>query len=523
MSVARAVRRILALVVALVAVGLAWPASAGAHATLQESRPANEEILSAGPEQVSLRFDEPVTVVGSGLRVFGPDGGRVDRGRAEADGATIGIDVDAAQRGTYTMSWRVLSEDGHNLSGSFVFHVGEKTGAVDIDDSQDPVTSGWGAAGRFLGFAGAMVLLGAAALSCLARTAAAAAWLRRTAAAGAGIAAFAALLVLGFQAARATGRSLPDISSVWDLAWNTRTGKLTLARFGLLVVAALASLAPWRRARWAQLVLAVATAVAVTAAGHAWTSTSRPLAVAADVGHQVFVGAWLGGVVALVVVVQVAEDRVGLVRRFSALSLVAAVGTLATGSVSGFLNVRELGGLTSTGYGQLLVAKVLGFAVLCAFGWLNRQRYIPALERAVRPFVRSLWRSAATATVVLGLTAALVNQPPATASLRKPFETRVVVGDARMQIVVSPARVGLNDLHMYFFDSSGAGGFGVDAVEITAATRDLPPRKLQVTPITASHQSAYGASITSPGPWTFTVTTLSSGTKTVFTVEVPIR
>ena len=169
------------------------------------------------------------------------------------------------------------------------------------------------------------------------------------------------------------------------------------------------------------------------------------------------------------------------------------------------------------------LAKVAGFLVLCGFGWLNRSRYLPALDRALKPFERSLWRSAGVAVLVLGLTATLVNQPPATVSLNKPFETRVVVGDALMQMSVTPARVGLNDVHLYFFDSKGGGGFGVDAVEVTAATGSIPPRRLTVTPVTASHQSVYGSSLTTPGLWTITVTTLSSGRKTVFNAQVPIR
>lgn len=514
-------RRVLLLAVAVLLGVLTFAGQASAHATLQESRPGNDEVLEAPPTEVSLRFDEPVVVVGAGLRVFGPDGSRVDTGRPRVDGLTVAVGVDADPRGTYTVAWRVLSEDSHNLSGSFVFHVGVKTGAVRVDEGQSPVMSFAGGAGRFLAFAGALLLIGAAAVHLLRPGAVV---VRRLGplillASVAGL--VGALAIVLFQAARATGSTTPSWSEITDLARNTRTGQLTLVRCALFAAVALTSQVT--RLRVGHLVAGVGLAAVTAAAGHPWTSSSRPVALVADVAHQVFVGSWLGGVVALLVSVRLLVDRTALVQRFSTLSLFTAAGTLLTGVVSGFLNVRELSGLTGTGYGQLLILKTVGFTVLCGFGWLNRNRYLPALERALNAFVRSLWRSTALGAVVLVLTAALVNQPPAVTTLRKPVEVRVVVDGALMQLVVSPARVGLNDLHMYFFDSDGGGGFSVDAVEITAATGDLPPRRLQVTPVTSSHQSAYGASLTTPGDWTFTVTALSEGTKTVFTAQVPIR
>ena len=75
----------------------------------------------------------------------------------------------ATPAGTYTVAYRVVSDDGHTITGSFVFHVGERTGAATIDQSIPTSTSAVGGIGRWLGYAGAAVAVGAALLLALLR------------------------------------------------------------------------------------------------------------------------------------------------------------------------------------------------------------------------------------------------------------------------------------------------------------------------------------------------------------------
>ena len=157
----------LALAAGLVAAGAA---PAGAHATLIATAPAADGVVDAVPDLVELQFDEPVETVDDAVQVFGPDGGRVDLGTVEAadGGATLRAPVEADARGTYTVAWRVTSEDSHTLTGSFVFHNGTRTGAVDLDaGGGGTATSVLGGVGRWLGFAGALAAVGAATVALL--------------------------------------------------------------------------------------------------------------------------------------------------------------------------------------------------------------------------------------------------------------------------------------------------------------------------------------------------------------------
>ena len=430
-----------AIALALLTV-LAGATPAAAHATLKDTTPGAGEVISAPSKTVHLRFDEPVKTVGQGVRVFGPDGERVDAGRSTVRGGEVQVNVSGTARGTYTVAWRVVSDDGHNLSGSFVFHLGKQTGAVDVTERVGLTTSGGGGLGRFLAFAAAIFILGAASLASYSREDAVRARLRMWVLGAAVVGLVAVALVLVAQAARATGQSLTGgFASTWDLARNTRTGQFSLVRLAVFGLAALAALP---RRQWKSLspfagFYGAAAMVAVSLSGHPWSSADRPIAVVSDIAHQGFVGVWVGGVLALLVGLRVAADRVGLVYRFSKVAFASAIGVLVTGSVSAFLNVRSLDVVLSTGYGQLVVAKVVGFAALCALGWMNRRRYLPLLAKTVEPLARSLRLEVAVAAIVLAITAGLVNQPPAANAINRAFETTVVSGDASL-LVSSHAR-----------------------------------------------------------------------------------
>jgi copper transport protein len=156
-------------------------------------------------------------------------------------------------------------------------------------------------------------------------------------------------------------------------------------------------------------------------------------------------------------------------------------------------------------------------------GWLNRARLVPLVERTVGPLRRSLRVELGVAAVVLGLTAALIHQPPArSAASEGPFDATVEAeAGPVLSATVDPAEAGPNDIHLYFTGALGEP-LAVDAVQVTAGTTDVPPRRLQVTPISTNHVTVAGASLPSPGTWTVEVTAVQAGQPLVFTFEVPI-
>lgn len=103
--------------------GPAAPASA--HAVLVSSSPAAGTVLPNAPAEVVLTFSESVRKVPGKIRVLGPDGSRVDRGEPRFSGPTVTISVDkAATRGTFLVSYRVISADSHPVANGFTYSVG---------------------------------------------------------------------------------------------------------------------------------------------------------------------------------------------------------------------------------------------------------------------------------------------------------------------------------------------------------------------------------------------------------------
>jgi copper resistance protein C len=105
--------------------GLALLLGAGpafAHTRLLSSDPADGASLDAGPQRVSLTFNESVSADFTQLTVVGPDGGRYETGAVSADGGTVSIGVQPlGPAGRYEVGYRVVSADGHPVTGSLAF------------------------------------------------------------------------------------------------------------------------------------------------------------------------------------------------------------------------------------------------------------------------------------------------------------------------------------------------------------------------------------------------------------------
>lgn len=92
-----------------------------AHDELTSSNPADGATLATPPSQVVLTFEEPPVELGAQVVVTGPDG-PVSTGSPRLTGDDVVVDVQpSAPAGRYTVEWRVTSDDGHPVSGSFGF------------------------------------------------------------------------------------------------------------------------------------------------------------------------------------------------------------------------------------------------------------------------------------------------------------------------------------------------------------------------------------------------------------------
>lgn len=105
-------------------------APASAHASLVSTDPADGSVVAALPEQVVLTFNEPVRLDGAdAVQGFAPDGSDWAVQAQARDTAVVVSPVGDPGTGTVVLSWRVVSEDGHEVSGALTFTIGGATGA----------------------------------------------------------------------------------------------------------------------------------------------------------------------------------------------------------------------------------------------------------------------------------------------------------------------------------------------------------------------------------------------------------
>ena len=124
MTGSRSVPRPVLVAVALAASVLGWvPVQpAGAHGQLVSSQPAADGLVEVMPSRAFLTFSAPVEEVKE-IAVVGPDGS-VANGEATVNGAEVTQTLWAGPAGDYTMSYFVVSEDGHDVRGDLHFEVG---------------------------------------------------------------------------------------------------------------------------------------------------------------------------------------------------------------------------------------------------------------------------------------------------------------------------------------------------------------------------------------------------------------
>ena len=100
---------------------VAFPSLASAHDILQKTTPADGATLTTMPSTVSLQFSEPPLAIGTQVLVKGPSGDVAD-GKPTIEGSTVVQAVSPdAPAGSYTVTYRVTSDDGHPVGGTFVF------------------------------------------------------------------------------------------------------------------------------------------------------------------------------------------------------------------------------------------------------------------------------------------------------------------------------------------------------------------------------------------------------------------
>ncbi|MFJ9926769.1 copper resistance CopC/CopD family protein [Streptomyces misionensis] len=394
-------RNLLLLLLAVTGTLLAGAGPASAHAALTGSDPAQGVVVAQPPARVSLTFSEKVAMNEGSLRVLDPKGRPVQTGApANVRGTTYAVNLESGLgQGTYTVTYQVVSADSHPVAGAYTFSVGAPSKTV-VPDAATAVgggiVGGLYAFGRYVSYAGFIVLAGGTAFVLVC-------WRR-----GAGVRALQRLVVGGWLALtaatlwllllRGSYTTTGKLADVFDLGLlgqvlQTKPGAALVSRLLLLAAAALFIAVLFgsyqRREEGAEkrdltfglgiggVVVAAGLATSWAVSEHASVGLQPGIAMPVDVVHLLAVAAWLGGLTALLVALYRAPAgmpvEAAAVRRFSRLAFGSVLVLVVTGVYQSWRQLGSWSAFTGTRYGQLLLAKIALVALMVGIASASRR------------------------------------------------------------------------------------------------------------------------------------------------------
>jgi copper transport protein len=526
------VRRI-ALGLAAISIASVWLVTASvpasAHAAIESTDPANGELLEEPPSQIVLTFTEPPDLDLTIVSVVDSSGADMPTGPPElAPGSNreIRVRLDPLPDGVYTVTWRTVSAtDGHVTSGAFSFGVGVSPGEVtpfEQTDSGTPTPTAGAIAGRWMLYVGLVILFGAAVTGLLAfgPKATARPWLL-------GVAwALSAVGVVAMTLAERAAVGVP----LGILLSSEAGGKFVLLAVSVAITGVAVLAVSVRPGRTTLAALAVTTAGAMLARAAGGHAAGSPVSVFTQLLHVAGVGAWIGGLVWLVLgIVRGLEPA--RVRRFSRL---AGYG-LAVVVVAGVLrSTNELGWgwwlhPLQSDYSTTLVVKLAIVVPLIALGALNRYRNVAHLDdRGTRPVLRTAGAEIALAAAVLATVALLTGFPPQPNAEASPpgAEPLMVTGSdfattTRAELEISPGTVGPNTFVATVTDYDTGEPIDARRVSLTFELAGQPEVRstLGLEPGERDTWQATGTALAQHGTWTVTVLVEGAGSS----VEIPLE
>lgn len=515
-----------------------------------------------------MRFSESIDVSLAEVRLIGPGGANVDgvsrpahpAGAPDTIAATLPSGLD---NGTYTVTYRVTSADSHPVEGAFAFSVGTVTGGV--AENGEPATAGtavsllYGVA-RWLAYAALALMVGTAFF-------AAVCWpggetvpgIRRILWAGWGILTGSTAASITLYGPSVAGGS-PFDPALLGATVDSRIGIVLLVRLALLglLAAAMVRLRPFasytpadlRRRGGIVLGAGVALVVTWSLANHSAAGSQVLLALPVDAIHLLAMAIWLGGLPVLLGVLLRSGDVAGMrtaIPLFSKIALGCVVALIVTGTYQAWREVGTPAAMFGTSYGTVLAVKVGMVAVLVvlgafARGWVQRHyafeiatvsdkrraRRGPEKQEIGR-FRRMVAVEVVVAAAVLGATASLVNAEPAAAELARireaaaipgrtgpvntvlPFDAGGTGGAGRLAVLVTPGKVGRNEVHLAVLDSRNRPKQVAELrAELGLPSRGIGPLPVDLQFIGGDHAIGTNAPITMPGNWELSVTVRTS-------------
>jgi len=453
-------------VIALVFILFAKSAPALAHASLLETSPIQGAVLRTSPETIHLRFNESIAPLAFSFVQW--DGTSLAPDSVEAQDREVRITPPHdLLNGTILMNYRIVSADGHPVSGVLVFSIGSPNREIDSYAARDDARLTmliW--LMRWIFYCGLLGGLGG--VFCHS-------WLsvvpqdqstsRQLAKRFLEVGLVSSGMSIGLNGADALGLGILNLfqSPAWLTGWQLSSRfTFVFAGFAMLIGRLLTAGRSHEAAKlWSRSGLFLCLAMgcyALTLSGHASTAQPQTVTRPALFLHLLCVALWIG---ALPVLYEQHRDNndhlpTGL-SRFSNLALPIVGFALIAGLILSRVQLGEIARLLNTDYGRILCAKVGLVTILLALAAANRWLLVPRLKTQI-PWAylalrRSILGEILGAVLILAVVGLWRFTPPARVVLEaqnEPAQLHIHSSQAMADVTISPGRQGRVKARLFF-------------------------------------------------------------------------
>ncbi len=522
-----------------------------AHASLLRSDPPANASLNIPPSRIQLWFTEPLEPEFSRFTVRDSNGNLVDTPSSQVDvtHTELVMEPGALANGLYTVSWRVLSTDGHSTAGSFSFGVRVEVASSTALENIEEVIPVDSALIRWLNLLSLSFAVGSVAFWLFVWNPAVpdgqltvekgmllVTWL------GWAFVGLTSVLMLLLQVSIAAGVPVfdalthPALSAV---LMNSRYGQLWLARMvlwlGLGGVLWLARSERWLF--WMALILGGQILLTTSLYSHASAIQQETVAAVANAWlHLTATALWIGGLVQFFLVI-------GLVRRsftnatitlsdlighFSNYARVTVAALLISGFYAAWLQVGSAEALLTTVYGRVLLAKLLLVMPLLAVSGINllitRRRlsqgisiwggHLRGLIGAEIAFTIGILAAVGIMTAIAPARNVLSAQAPEHVERIPQLISEMQTTEALMvHLEVTPGNVGENTFTVMLFDAQGNPITDPARIRLRFDHADQNLGQSELRPERQSDGTyvVIGANLSVPGSWRIRMTVQRTG------------
>ncbi|WP_428325240.1 virginiamycin B lyase family protein [Nitrosopumilus sp.] len=493
---------------------------AAAHPYTEETIPSLTSNSPAGTSEVIVYFSEAIDINFSSLKVFDTNGNQIDnKDTAYYEGElSLIVTTPPLEDGVYTVSTKVLSKvDGHLVPGAFLFAVGD----VVIDPSLLGVEQPSEliflpeAGARFPGLVGQTIVLGAV---------------------------IASLIIWGTQNKQSIREELEKIQSIHHRKFMSVTGIglvlvfisdiLMIAvqtirletspidaiqtDFGniwlIRMIVTIILLGIWfgvdrkkklsKKSQIAMLAVSLVLISTTSLIGHgAASGQTTPLVL--DYIHNLVAAVWIGGIFYFVFTLlptfsqlkESSREKMSLVLipRFSIAFIIAVGIVIITGPTLMWFLESDVGMITESVYGQLIIIKIAIAAVMVGLGWFfqfkvqkNAEKEFSSGKISVhKKLKRTLKVDAALGIILLGVVALLANGTLPAGEIQKVdaqesiygFKTIEFTENTKFDIDISPFSSGSNTILVKVSDFEGNPLYDSDQlkVKVSNPSKNISP------------------------------------------------